>query len=93
MIKSFRSSEAEKIFSRRFTRGFPANLQRIAQRKLALLDAAERLNDLRVPPGNHLEKLSGDREGQHSIRINDRWRICFRWSEGDAHEVKIVDYH
>ncbi|PYV83221.1 MAG: plasmid maintenance system killer [Acidobacteria bacterium] len=93
MLKSFRSSETEKIFLRQFTPRFPANLTRSAQRKLALLEAAEKLNDLRVPPGNHLEKLSGDRKGQHSIRISDRWRICFRWSEGDAYDVEIVDYH
>jgi proteic killer suppression protein len=65
----------------------------MAQRKLALLDAAEELGDLRAPPGNHLEKLSGDREGQHSIRINDRWRICFSWRDGDAVDVEIADYH
>jgi proteic killer suppression protein len=93
MIKSFRSGETEKIFLRQFTPRFPANLTRSAQRKLALLDAAEKLADLRIPPGNHLEKLSGDRRGQCSIRINDQWRICFRWSEGDAYDVEIVDYH
>ncbi len=93
MIKSFRSGETEKIFLREFTPRFPANLTRSAQRKLALLDAAEKLADLRIPPGNHLEKLSGDRRGQCSIRINDQWRICFRWSEGDAYDVEIVDYH
>ena len=69
------------------------NLERIALRKLLLLDAAEILEDLRVPPGNHLEKLSGTRQGQHSIRINEQWRVCFRWHGGDAHEVEIVDYH
>jgi proteic killer suppression protein len=68
-------------------------VQRIAQRKLAILDAAESLQDLRVPPGNRLERLSGAREGQHSIRINDQWRVCFRWSDGDAYEVEITDYH
>jgi proteic killer suppression protein len=93
MIKSFRSGETEKIFLRQFTPRFPANLTRSAQRKLALLDAAEKLADLRIPPGNHLEKLPGDRRGQCSIRINDQWRICFRWSEGDAYDVEIVDYH
>ncbi len=93
MIKSFRSSETEKIFQRQFTPRFPSDLIRSAQRKLALLDAAEILDDLRVPPGNHLEKLSGDRRGQYSIRINEQWRVCFRWSEGDAYEVEIVDYH
>ena len=93
MINSFRSGETEKISRRQFTPRFPANLTRLAQRKLALLDAAERLADLRVPLGNHLEKLSGDRRGQYSIRINDQWRICFRWSSGDAYDVEIVDYH
>lgn len=71
----------------------PAPLQRAAQRKLVMLDAAEDLRDLAVPPGNRLEKLSGDREGQYSIRINERWRICFRWAEGDAYDVEVVDYH
>jgi toxin HigB-1 len=65
----------------------------VAWRKLAILDAAERLDDLRVPPGNQIEKLSGDRRGEHSIRINDQWRICFRWSDGDAYDVEITDYH
>ena len=68
-------------------------MQRNSLRKLLLLDAAERLEDLQVPPGNRLEKLAGDRKGQHSIRINDQWRICFRWHQGDAYEVEIVDYH
>jgi toxin HigB-1 len=71
----------------------PVNIQRIALRKLLLLDAAEKIEDLRIPPGNRLEKLFGNRIGQHSIRINDQWRICFRWSEGDAYDVEIVDYH
>jgi proteic killer suppression protein len=93
MIKSFRSKEAEKLFLRQRSPRFSAGVHRVALRKLLLLDAAERLEDLRIPPGNRLERLSGNREGQHSIRINDQWRICFRWSEGDAHEVEIVDYH
>ena len=93
MIKSFHDKETERIFSRHFSRRFPRNLHRVAWRKLAVLDAAERLEDLRVPPGNRLEKLSGDREGQYSIRINDQWRVCFRWSEGDAYDVEITDYH
>ena len=93
MIKSFRDKETEKLFSRQFSRRFPPNLHRIAWRKLVMLDAAERLNDLRVPPGNRLEKLGGEREGQYSIRTNDQWRICFRWSEGDAYDVEVVDYH
>lgn len=93
MIKSFRNKETERLFLRHFSRRFPANLHRIAWRKLALLDAAERLDELRVPPGNRLEKLSGEREGTYSIRINDQWRVCFRWHEGDAYEVEITDYH
>lgn len=93
MIKSFRDKETEKVFSRQFSRRFPTNLHGVAWRKLALLDAAERLEDLRVPPSNRLEKLKGDRASQYSIRINEQWRICFVWREGDAHEVEIVDYH
>jgi len=93
MIKSFRDKETETLFLRHFSRRFPPNLHRIAWRKLAILDATERLDDLRVPPGNHLEKLSRDRAGQHNIRVNDQWRICFRWSDGNAYEVEITDYH
>lgn len=93
MIRSFRDKEAERVFRREGSRKFPPALQRQAQRKLAILDAAERLQDLGVPPGNRLEKLRGDREGQYSIRINDQWRICFIWSEGDALGVEITDYH
>jgi len=68
-------------------------VQRIAYRKLVVIDAAESINDLRIPPGNRLEKLKGNREGQHSIRVNEQWRICFRWKDGDAYEVEITDYH
>jgi proteic killer suppression protein len=93
MIKSFRCKETEKIFQRKFSARLPAFVQRIALRKLLLLDASERLEDLRIPPGNHLEKLAGNRKGQYSIRINNRWRICFRSSEGDTYEVEVVDYH
>jgi proteic killer suppression protein len=93
MIKSFQSRETEKLFLRQRSPRFSVDLHRIALRKLLLLDAAERLEDLRIPPENRLEKLTGNRQGQHSIRINDQWRICFRWSEGDAYEVKIADYH
>ena len=93
MIRTFASKETEKIFQRLSAQKFPANMRRGAKRKLLLLDAAERLEDLRVPPGNRLEKMAGDREGQYSIRVNEQWRICFRWNEGDAHEVEIVDYH
>lgn len=93
MIRSFATTETEKLFRREYVPKFPADLRRVAQRKLLLLDAAERLDDLRVPLGNRLEKLAGDRKGQHSIRINDQWRICFRWSDGDAFDVEVVDYH
>ncbi|MCL7959584.1 MAG: type II toxin-antitoxin system RelE/ParE family toxin [marine benthic group bacterium] len=93
MIKSFRDRETERLFQRRPVRKLGADVQRIALRKLRMLDAAAVLEDLRVPPGNRLEKLKGNRAGQHSIRINDRWRICFRWRSGHAHAVEIVDYH
>lgn len=93
MIKSFRDRDAERLFARHPTRRLGAEVQRVALRKLRMLDAAQSLEDLRVPPGNRLERLRGDRSGQHSIRINDQWRICFRWRSGDAHDVEIVDYH
>jgi len=93
MIKSFRDKETERVFNRYSCRKLPVALQRSAQRKLMILDAAERLEDLRIPPGNRLEKLHGERDGEYSIRINDRWRICFIWHQGDAYEVEIVDYH
>lgn len=93
MIKSFRDRDTERLFARHPTRRFGVDVQRVALRKLRMLDAADRLDDLRVPPGNRLELLRGDRQGQHSIRINDQWRICFRWRGGDAHDVEIVDYH
>ena len=93
MIKSFGDKEAEKLFQRKTSRNLPLNIQRKARYKLEILDAAEVLQDLRIPPGNQLERLSGDRKGQHSIRINRQWRICFIWHDGDALEVEIVDYH
>jgi len=93
MIKSFASKETEKLFNRQFTRKIPQGIHQIARRKLEILDAAERLEDLRIPPSNHLEKLYGDRKGQYSIRINIRWRICFEWRKGDACSVETVDYH
>lgn len=93
MIRSFRDKETEKVFRRESSRKFLPALQRQAQRKLAILDGAETLQDLRIPPGNRLEKLKGDREGQYSVRINDQWRICFNWSDGDADDVEITDYH
>ena len=93
MIRSFRNRETEKLFLRERNRAVPPDLQRVALRKLTRLDAAESLDDLRVPPGNRLEALRGDRRGQHSIRVNERWRVCFVWRAGDAHDVEIVDYH
>jgi proteic killer suppression protein len=93
VIRNFRDKETERVFDRERKTKLAPTLQRAALRKLLMLDAAESLDDLRVPPGNRLEKLSADRAGQYSIRINDQWRICFEWSDGDAYEVEIVDYH
>lgn len=93
MIKSFRCKETEKIFSREFSRKLPENIQRPAYKKLIMLDAAMTLRDLALLPSNCLEALLKDRKGQHSIRINDQWRICFVWDDGDVHAVEIVDYH
>lgn len=93
MIRSFKSKETEKIFQRQQSRKFPVDIQRSALRKLRMVNRSHKLNDLKVPPGNRLEKLHGDREGQMSIRINDQWRICFRWEAGDCHDVEITDYH
>ena len=93
MIKTFSDKDTESIFARRFSKKFPTDLHKTAWRKLAVLDAVERLDDLHVPPGNRLEKLSGDRAGQYSIRINEQWRICFQWREGNANDVEITDYH
>jgi toxin HigB-1 len=93
MIKSFHCKETEKIFRRDVSRKLPASLQRQALRKLRMLDAATQIADLRIPPANRLEKLAGNRKDQYSIRINDQWRICFMWINGDALEVEIVDYH
>ena len=93
VIRSFRNAETERVFRRERSRRFPPGVQRRAHRKLLLVDAAEALQDLRIPPGNHLGRLSGRRAGQHSIRINDQWRICFRWDRGDAYDVEITDYH
>jgi proteic killer suppression protein len=93
MIKSFRDKDTEKIFIRERSRRQSSSVRRMALRKLLILDAAESLDELRVPPGNRLERLSGDRRGQYSIRVNNQWRICFRWSRGHAYEVEIADYH
>jgi proteic killer suppression protein len=93
MIRSFRDKDTEKVFNRERVRKLGQDVQRLAQRKLAVLDAAENLIDLRFPPGNRLVKLSGDRKGEYSIRVNDQWRICFRWRNPDAYDVEIADYH
>jgi proteic killer suppression protein len=93
VIESFASVETEKIFRGYVSKKFPKDIQRTARRKLIYLDDAEDLQDLLAPPGNRLEKLKGDRAGQHSIRINDQWRICFKWSGDKAKDVEIVDYH
>lgn len=93
MIRSFRDKETEKIFKRQLSRKLPTDIQRIALRKLRMLNRSLTLQDLRVPPSNRLEKLSGDRSGQYSIRINVQWRICFVWNDGDSFDVEIVDYH
>jgi proteic killer suppression protein len=93
VIKSFGDRDTERLFSREPVRRYPAELRRVMLRKLVAVDAAEALDDLRVPPGNRLEKLRGDRAGQLSIRVNDQWRVCFAWRDGDAYDVSIVDYH
>ena len=93
MIKSFRDRKTQQLHRGEVPRGVPRNVLERAVRKLFLLDTVTRLEDLRVPPGNRLEALTGDRAGQHSIRINDQWRICFIWKDGDAHDVEACDYH
>ena len=93
MIKGFADTKTEKPFAGSVSRHLPPDVQRTARRKLLQLDASDRLDIMRLPPGNRLEALKGSRRGQHSIRINDQWRLCFRWAGEDAHEVEIVDYH
>lgn len=93
MIKSFRDSRTEALHHGRVPKGVPADVARRAVIKLFLLDTVTRVEDLRVPPGNRLHRLTGDRDGLWSISVNDQWRICFRWSDGDAHDVEFVDYH
>jgi len=93
MIKSFKDKETGRIFNGQFSRKLPQNIQRIAERKLIMLHRSTNLDDLRIPPSNRLEALKGDRNGQHSIRINDQWRICFEWRIEGVYEVEIVDYH
>ena len=93
MIKSFQCKETQKIFERNYSRKFSRSIQRVAMRKLWMIDAATSLKDLGIPPSNHLEKLSGKRKKQHSVRINKQWRICLDWRQGDAYNVEIIDYH
>jgi proteic killer suppression protein len=93
MIRGFKDKEAEKVFDGRISKKLPQDIQRVAERKLIMLHRAATLNDLRVPQSNRLEALKGNRKGQHSIRINVQWRVCFEWREDDVYEVEIVDYH
>jgi toxin HigB-1 len=93
MIKSFQNALAEAAWARRFIKGFPGNIMKVANRKLTQIHNARTLEDLAAPPGNRLEALIADRTGQYSIRINDQWRVCFRWRDGDAYDVEIVDYY
>ena len=93
MIKSFADKATQKIYQREFVKKLPREVQQAGLRKLRMLNNAKLLRDLRSPPGNRLEKLGGDRAGQHSIRINDQWRVCFKWRENDAYDVEITDYH
>ncbi len=93
MILSFHDVRTQRLFDRQRIKKLPEPVRRAALRRLLLLDAAESLDDLRVPPGNRLEKLKGDRAGQYSIRVNDRWRICFQWKDGDALDVELTDHH
>jgi proteic killer suppression protein len=93
VIRSFKDGVTEIVFNGRCPKGFPADVFRVARRKLAMVDAAVSLNSLRAPPANRLEALKGDRKGQHSIRINDQWRVCFRWTDSGPQDVEIVDYH
>ena len=93
MLQSFADSDSERVWRRERVRKLHPDIQRVVLRKLVMLDAAEEPSDLRVPPGNRLEKLTGDRMGQHSIRVNDQWRICFRWTKAGAEDISITDYH
>jgi proteic killer suppression protein len=93
MIKTFKDKEIEKVYSREGSNKLPRDIQQVALRKLRMINNAKNLHDLQIPPANRLEKLKGNREGQFSIRINDQWRLCFVWQDGDAYEVEITDYH
>jgi toxin HigB-1 len=93
VVQNFKDKETQKIFERLRSRKLPSDIQQVALRKLRMINRAETLQDLRVPPANRLERLVGDQEGQYSIRVNDQWRICFEWQDGEALDVEIVDYH
>lgn len=93
MIKSFRDKRTQTLYAGRIEKGIPADIAKAALRKLAIIDAANALGDIRSPPGNMLEALKGDRAGRYAIRVNDQWRICFKWRDGDAYDVEFVDYH
>jgi toxin HigB-1 len=93
MIKSFRDRETEKIYARGRSAKLPGDIQQIALRKLRMINNAQNIRDLRIPPSNRLEKLGGDRKGQYSVRINDQWRICFEWKDNSAYNIEIKDYH
>jgi proteic killer suppression protein len=93
MISSFKDGETEKIWERQFSTKLPQNMQRTALRKLSMIHNSVNILDLKAPPGNHLEELKGNRKGQYSVRVNDQWRICFKWNNGNAFDVEIVDYH
>ena len=93
MLESFKCKETKKIWGQQFSRRFPKEIQTIARRKLIAISIAGNIQDLRQPPSNHLEKLGGGRKGQNSIRINEKWRICFKWRNGNAYNIEIVDYH
>jgi proteic killer suppression protein len=93
VIASFACRKTERLWQRRRDHGLPPQIERVALRKLAQLDRSRELRDLSLPPGNRLEALKGGRAGQHSVRVNDQWRVCFRWQGEDAHDVEIVDYH
>ena len=93
MIKSFKSAEAQKIFEREYSLKLPHSIQKTVTRKLWMINAAVSIDDLRIPQGNRLEALRGKRKGQRSVRVNDQWRVCFKWREGDAYDVEIIDYY
>ena len=93
MIESFRDKRTAAVWADKLPKGFPSDIAKVTRRKLRMLDEATRLDDLKEPPGNRLEALSGDRLGQHSIRVNDQWRVCFVWRDDGAHDVEVTDYH